>query len=198
MKKTILKKVFFLLCMLLVGVASVSAEDYVKWKSVDIGNETLSEGEVVVIVDLTTGMAMSNDNGSSAPNAVAVELNYDNDRLLGEVPENVQWTLERTDGDWQFATNTTDDQGQTTKSYLYADSKKLKVGTSDDKNFIIKRYDGIAYLAISIKAKDSEESTVYLAGVSTSMFSNTWTLKAVKDDQPDEKVENTRFAILSA
>ena len=114
------------------------------------------------------------------------------------MPENVQWTLERTDGDWQFATNTTDDQGQTTKSYLYADSKKLKVGTSDDKNFIIKRYDGIAYLAISIKAKDSEESTVYLAGVSTSMFSNTWTLKAVKDDQPDEKVENTRFAILSA
>ena len=197
-KKCLFFKIFLTLCLLGTGIGSVSAQDEnpVKWKLVDMANEALPSDATVAIVDLSTGRAMSNDKGTKAPDAVAVELNYDKDRLMGDVPENVEWTLSTSSEGIQFATTTTNDEGQTTTNYLYADSKGLKVGTKDNKNFNIKWYDGIAYLQASVKAKDSEEYTEYLAGVTESMFSNSWKLAPdTLENEPDEKVANTRFAL---
>ena len=59
MKQNYLFKTLFLLCALLVGM-SVSAAD--KWVKTDPAD--LATGDVVVIVDQTSSMAMSNDQGT--------------------------------------------------------------------------------------------------------------------------------------
>ena len=86
MRKITILKSLLLSCLLWLGMGTVSAQTYVKWKLVDGTNVTLTNGDVVVVVDQTTGLAMSNDKDDKAPDAVAVELNYDKDRLIGEVP----------------------------------------------------------------------------------------------------------------
>ena len=153
----------------------------VKWKLVDDDKVTLTDGDVVVIADVATGLAMSNDKDTKDPDAVAVELNYDKDRLIGEVPEKVQWTYTAASGGFQFAAGE--------DKFLYADSKGLKVGSGSDKVFDMYTSNGIDYLHIAIGEKD------YLAGVEESMFSNSWKLKELKDEQPDQTVAETRFAI---
>lgn len=153
----------------------------VKWKLVDDDKVTLTDGDVVVIADVATGLAMSNDKDTKDPDAVAVELNYDKDRLIGEVPEKVQWTYTAASGGFQFAAGE--------DKFLYADSKGLKVGSGSDKVFDMYTSNGIDYLHIAIGEKD------YLAGVEESMFSNSWKLKELKDEQPDQTVAETRIAI---
>lgn len=183
MKKVSIIKTMLMLCLLWAGVGNVSAQTYVKWKLVDGTNVFLENGDVVVIADVTSGLAMSNDKDDNAPDAVAVELNYDKDRLTGDVPEKVQWTYtaaSESDG-FQFAAGE--------NKYLYADSKGLKVGSSSDNVFDISSIDGVDYLHIDISGTD------YLAGVEESMFSNSWKLKELKDGQPDDAVADTRIAI---
>ena len=163
-------------------------KNYVKWKKVP--NDLLPmEGEVVVVVDLNTESAMSNDKADKDPDAVAMKLNDDKDRILGDVAEKVQWTFKiPSDGNttgpiFQFMTTDGND-------YLYADSKGLKVGDDSDKDrdFTMSSIDDVWYLKITTGEKD------YLAGVEESMFSNSWKLKELKDGKPDDKVKNTRFA----
>ncbi|MBR2235677.1 MAG: hypothetical protein IJ892_11570 [Prevotella sp.] len=178
MKKRKALKWLLVLYALFMGVVCVNAENYVKWKRVADDLAPLG-GSVVVIVDLNTGLAMSNDKADKDPDAVAVELNYDKDRILGEVPENVQWTYTiSNDGTFQFATG---------ENKLYADSKGLKVGSDGTDNVFSKYFtdDNVCYLKINN----------YLAGVEESMFSNTWKLTELKDGKPDDKVKDTRFAI---
>ena len=181
MRKINTLKTIFLLCLLWAGMGSVSAQTYVKWKLVDGTNVTLSDGDVVVVVDQTTGLAMSNDKDDKAPDAVAVNLNYDKDRLTGDVPDNVQWTYTAVSGGYKFTT------GEKT---LYADSKGLKIGsgTDNDNVFDITTIDGVGYLHIAVSDKD------YLAGVEESMFSNSWKLLEMKEGKPDDKVKDTRIA----
>ena len=157
------------------------APKVVKWKLVDGENVTFSDtdDDVVVIVDLNSGLAMSNDKDDKDPDAVAVTLNYDKDRLLDEVPDKVQWTLTRTDG-YQFAVG---------DNKLYADSKGLKVGTATPNAFSIHATDGVNYMSISIDGNN------YTAGVEESMFSSSWKLMEDKNGKPDDKVKDTRVAI---
>ena len=147
----------FLLCLWGVGIGNVSAQDtYVKWKlvgSLNLEGNIISveNGDVVVIVDRTTGLAMTNDKEDKDPDAVAVELNYDKDRIVGEVPEKVQWTFT---GDY----NNNQYQFTTGNNKLYADSKGLKVGDKDNYVFDIDN----RYLHIKVGEKD------YYAGVEES------------------------------
>ena len=176
----------FLLCLWGVGIGNVSAqqtqETYVKWKFVDWLAVMPENGDVVVIVDRATGLALSNDKEDKDPDAVAVELNYDKDRILGEVPEKVQWTFSGTPGSFQFAVG---------DNKLYADSKGLKVGSDTNSNDVFEygQVEDVSYLSITIGEKE------YFAGVEKSMFSNSWKLKEVKDGKPDDVVKDTRFAI---
>lgn len=166
----------------------ISVKKYVKWKKVS--NDVIPiDGEEIVVVDLNTESAMSNDKADKDPDAVAVTLNDDKDRILGDVAEKVQWTFKiPSDG------NTTGPRFQFMKTdsndYLYADSKGLKVGNESDKDrdFTKTSINDVWYLKTTTGEKD------YLAGVEESMFSNSWKLKELKDGQPDDKVKNTRFA----
>lgn len=86
----------------------------------------------VVIVDVTSKCAMSNDNGTTkAPAAVSVTL--DGDALTGTVAENCVWNVTKnSDNTYTFFPN------GTTEKWLYTtrDNNGVRVGTSDNKYFV--------------------------------------------------------------
>ena len=143
-------------------------KNYVKWKRIGSENVNLEEDAVIVVVDLKSGRALSNDKADNDPDAVAVTLNDDKDRILGEVPEKVQWIYNRTQG--KGATFKTKDG-----NYLYADTenKGLKVGepTGDNQYFSYGCENDIFFSLWTNIGSDA-----YLLGVEESMFSNTWKL----------------------
>lgn len=143
-------------------------KNYVKWKRIGSENVNLEEDAVIVVVDLKSGRALSNDKADNDPDAVAVTLNDDKDRILGEVPEKVQWIYNRTQG--KGATFKTNDD-----KYLYADTenKGLKVGepTGDNQYFNYGCENDIFFSLWTNIGSDA-----YLLGVEESMFSNTWKL----------------------
>ena len=106
-----------------------AADKWVKTAPAD-----LQTGDIVVIVDQTSSKAMSNNNGTSAPSAIAVTLNGAKDEISSEVATTLQWTLTTSgSGDsktFQFA-NSTD--------YLYvtATNNGLKVGSGDRNMFTV-------------------------------------------------------------
>ena len=86
----------------------------------------------VVIVDVTSQRAMSNDKGTSdAPTVVSVTL--DGDALTGTVAENCVWNVTKnSDNTYTFFPN------GTTEKWLYTtrDNNGVRVGTSDNKYFV--------------------------------------------------------------
>ena len=156
----------------------ITVKNYVKWKKVNGLDVSLSNDkeEDVVIVDLATGRAMSNDKGTKDPDAVAVDLNIDKDRITGDVAEKVQWTFTN-NGGYKFAVG---------ENNLYATSDGLRVGTETSNNeFDFSNNDNGPYMGITL------DGTQYFAGVDASMFSNVW--KLVKGD--DDIAKNTQAAI---
>lgn len=85
----------------------------------------------VVIVDVTSKCAMSNDNGTTkAPAAVSVTL--DGDALTGTVAENCVWNVTKnSDNTYTFFPN------GTTEKWLYTikDNNGVRVGTSENNCF---------------------------------------------------------------
>ena len=152
-------------------------KNYVKWKRVNGIDVTLNNNDVVVIVDLTTGRAMSNDKKDKDPDAVAVTLNDDKDRICSDVEEKVQWSFTKNGGNYKFAVG---------ENNLYANSEGLKVGTETTNNeFDFSNNENGPYMGITI------DNTAYFAGVDASMFSNVW--KLVTED--DDMAKNTQVAI---
>lgn len=157
----------------------ITVKNYVKWKKVNGTDVTLSNDneEDVVIVDLATGRAMSNDKGTKDPDAVAVDLNIDKDRITGDVAEKLQWTFTNNGGKYKFAVG---------ENNIYATSDGLRVGTETSNNeFDFSNNDNGPYMGITL------DGTQYYAGVDASMFSNVW--KLVKED--DDIAKNTQIAI---
>lgn len=164
----------------------VTIKNYVKWKKVTWAP---ADGSDVAIVDLTTGRAMSNDKDDKDPDAVAVTLNDDKDRIIGEVAEKLQWKVEvdqNNDAYRRFAAG----EGK----YLYADGEQLKVGNGEHN--LVYAYpwyntnplNTIPYLSFKVG------EDYYFAGVEESMFSNTWKLKKYEGGKVDDAVKDTRFA----
>lgn len=148
-----------------------TVKNYVKWKRIDSENVNLEEDAVIAVVDLKSERALSNDKADKDPDAVAVTLNDDKDRILGEVPEKVQWIYNRTQG--KGVTLKTKDEED--DKYLYADTenKGLKVGdaTGDNQYFSLGCTNNIYFSLWTSIGSDA-----YLLGVEESMFSNTWKL----------------------
>ena len=75
------------------------------WEKTDYAD--LATGDIVVIVDLTSVKAMSNDKGTNAPpTATAVTLNDDKSQITGTVADNIQWTVTKTDTGLKFGVGT--------------------------------------------------------------------------------------------
>ena len=163
----------------------VTVKNYVKWKRVDGDKVKLSDNEVedVVIVDLKTGKAMSNDKGDKDPAAVAVTLNDDQDRIImEEVPENVQWKCNKGFGFSMTVLTFETEDGQN----LYAETsdKVLKVGNVEDSKKLFT-------LSISGKSLSTFGDNSYRCYSDDSMFSNVWKL----GDSSDENAQNAQIAI---
>ncbi len=112
-------------CLLTLGATAQT------WDLVPI--EELSPTDVFVIVDLSSGRAMSNSNGTgSAPSAVSITLSGDNTQLVGDVADNLKWNISGngTDG-YVFYPN------GSTGSWLYCTSTNngVRVGTNANKHF---------------------------------------------------------------
>lgn len=95
---------------------------------------SLTTGDIVAIVDLTTEKAMSNNNGTSAaPTATEVTLNDAQTEITSAVASTLQWVVTNTDGTYKF-------QVADTETYLYATNSNngLRVGTNANNDFTIK------------------------------------------------------------
>jgi len=113
--------------------------------------EDLATGDVIAIVDQQVGktVAMSNDNGTKAPAAVAVTLSDDLSEITSDVAKNLQWQVTVAKDGLQF--------GADAENFLYAiDSNNgLRVGSNENNVFSVytstaddKSGEGITYLTI--------------------------------------------------
>lgn len=154
-----------------------TVKKYTKWKEVSFAN--LVAGSTVVIVDKTTGLAMTNDKGDKKPGTSAVELNADKDRIMGDVASTIQWTVEKADGNVRFKVG---------DNYLQYDASSLSVGTGTEKNIY---FTGIAnYCLRTVEI----ESTYYNVGLKNSFMSNSWEVKEEGNDAANDDIKDTRIA----
>ena len=130
MKHFYFKSIFLSLLMMVTGMNVASAADtWVKTAPAD-----LKTGDVVVIVDLKSSCAMSNDKGTNnAPSAVEVSLNDTKSEITSDVDVTLQWTVAKSDEGYQFFAPT--------ETWLYCrdNNDGLRVGTNvSNKLFSIK------------------------------------------------------------
>lgn len=109
-----------LLALIIAGGGNLSAQT--KWVKTELSN--LTADDQFVIVDLNTGMAMSNDKGTSNPAAVAVNFNNDNTELSGTVADNLKWKLQSSSDGYKFC------PFNDNTSWLYNKTNKGKSTTS--------------------------------------------------------------------
>lgn len=148
-----------MLVMLLAGWGSQSASAAAeKWVKTDPAS--LSSGDQVVIVDLTSAMAMSNDKGTaSAPSAVNVTLDGDNSEIIGAVADKVIWDVDVTKDGFKFA------KPEST-SYLYCTSSNngLRVGSGARSTFtLVQGGDNNCYYLYNKDGSDNRYIGVYNA-----------------------------------
>lgn len=140
------KFVFLSLLMMVMGLGNAFAED--TWVKTDPAD--LKTGDVVVIADLTSSRAMSNDKGTSAaPTAVKLTLSSDKTQITSTVDDNIQWTFKRTDeGYLQFyATETTWLYSNNTNNGVLVGSSKQYMNYTINSGFLyqISNYRYIGY-----------------------------------------------------
>lgn len=186
MKKKFVFQTILMLCAFIVGTGSAWAQEttYVKWKKVDF--DALAHEDVVVIVDLTTGLAMTNDNGTDKkPGTVAVELNADKDRIIGSeenngLPANILWVVEKEEN---VKFHIGDD-------FLQYDDSKLSVGK--EKEGIFKGIDHNCLKTVNM----GDPAKIYYVGLKNSMMSKSWEVKAEKEGGGvDDNIKDSQIAI---
>jgi hypothetical protein len=119
---------FSLISLLMMLCGTVFADSWVK-----TAPASLQTGDVVVIADLTSLTAMSNDKGtSSAPAATAITLNEAGTEISSTVAANLQWVVTVSDGSYQFGV-------ANTENYLYCTNSNngVRVGTNANNAFTI-------------------------------------------------------------
>ena len=102
-----------------------------KWVKTSISD--LVENDIIVIVDQTSGKAMSNSNGtSSAPSAVNVTFNNDKSEITSTVNDNLKWRFIKNKDNFQFQQYAT----STNSNYLYTTNTNdgVRVGTNANNN----------------------------------------------------------------
>lgn len=161
MKYKLLRFSLLSMLVMLFGGWSQSASAADKW--VKTNPSSLKSNDKVVIVDLTSSLAMSNNNGTSnPPSAVSVTLNNDQSEITGTVGNELTWFVEldaTTDG-FKFAANLPAAVGaDPSTKYLYCTNTNngLRVGTNENNTFIM-------------KVADANNKNDYLFNVATSRY----------------------------
>ncbi len=91
---------------------------------------SLSTGDVIVIVDKTSSMAMPNDNGTSNPPA-ATSVTLSGGKITSAVSDNLQWVITVDNGSYQFQKADSDEDFL----YVYANNNGVRVGTNSNNVF---------------------------------------------------------------
>lgn len=118
-----------LLALIIAGGGNLSAQT--KWVKTELSN--LTPTDQVVIVDIKSSKAMTNNNGTkSAPAAEKVTLSTDGSELTGDVADNMKWNVISDNGKYQFHPN------GDAKNYLYCTNTNngVRVGGGDNKTFV--------------------------------------------------------------
>ncbi len=129
--------------------SSLSAQDWVATAPAD-----LETGDVVVIADITSSTAMSNNNGtSSAPAATSITLSDDKTNITGDVAETLQFVVTVSDGTYQFGVGddfvycTNTNNGVRIGSGNSNNEFTIEVGGDNNANFLLNtatgRYIGV-------------------------------------------------------
>ena len=142
MKQNYFKSLLLSLLMMLMGFENAFAVD--KWVKTD--PTALVAGDIVMIVDLGSHRAMSNDHGTSAaPDAIFLYFNDDETESTGtkdnEVPTSLQWVVSVDKGSYKFGVSGT-------RNYLYCTNTNngVRVGTNGNNVFTIEEISGKSYL----------------------------------------------------
>lgn len=180
MKKFFTKKTILLLLVMTVGILNTWAES-VKWMKKSPSE--LAPGDVIVIVDITTGVAMSNDPAADkAPSATSVTLNDGKDQLTGEIAANLQWTLEDATGSKCYF--------KVGDNYLYVTDADdgLRVGDPTDKKYAFglvkdENNNNADFLAVDMDGENSR-----IVGVKNKYISKSWNTKTSIDSDINKTV----------
>ena len=118
------------------------------WQKVELTD--LKEGDVFVIAEihnLKSSYAMSNDKGASAaPSAVSIKLSEDGTTIKSSVTEILKWNVGKgkVENSYVFYPN-----GDNNKWLYCTDSNNgVRVGTNDNKTFVLKTDNGNNYLGL--------------------------------------------------
>ena len=171
-----------LLCTLILGTGSVYADD-AKWVKRDISK--IQTGDIVVIADLNAGVAMTNNPAEDkSPNAPAIQLNEDKDRITGEVADTVKWkvTVKETDAGNKYVFEKYNEK----ETYLNITDGNLRVSA------VTARYSFDLQSVLLHLAAGSNE---YYVGIKTSNnIINTSTEWNVKTEDNITEIRDTRMA----
>lgn len=200
-----LMKVLLLLCTLVAGMESATAQTFIKWKQVQ-DPSTLTTGDVVVIVDLTTSSAMQNNPeyeegntvSKASPPAMKVTLKEEMDRIASEFGDTIVWTADRTDGKYAFKFLNAENKTR----YLFDSDQNLRVGFVNDDNASKRKFDidmGLLHRKIQTDEevyKDYHVGLKIASGIMDMMKGNTWELMAdsINAANTDERLINKEIA----
>jgi hypothetical protein len=114
----------------LLGGGNLSAQT--KWVKTDLAD--LTAADQVVIVDLNSNTAMTNNNGTkSAPTATAVTLSTDGSELTSTVADSLKWKVNKSGGEYKFHP-----YGNSGNSlYCTKSNNGVRVGTNKNNTFTI-------------------------------------------------------------
>ena len=201
MKKRILMKVLLLLCMLMAGMGSATAQTmYTKWKQVQ-DPTTLQTDDVVAIVDLTTANAMCNNPeyeegntvSKAAPPSLEVTLKEELDRITSEVGDTLMWTADRTDNKYVFKSLYDQNKGNT--RYLFNSDQNLRVGYVSNNDAWKRKFDWDRSLLFMDNVevdenvyKDYHVGIKVASGIAAMMSGSTWELMVDSIDANDPSI----------
>ena len=181
-------KVLLLLCTLMAGMESATAQTtFTKWKQVQ-DPSNLATDDVVVVVDLTTSNAMRNnlkyDEGKTvsneAPPSTKVTLKEELDRITSEIGDTLVWTADRTDG--KYSLYFLNEENKT--RYLFNSDQSLRVGYVNNNDAWKRKFEldkGLLHMQIET---DEDVYTDYhvglkaASGIMAMMSGSTWELMA--------------------
>ena len=140
-----MKPLRFFIMALLCAVANVAWGE--TWIKTDISQ--LQGNDIIVIVDVTSKLAMPNNNGTSAaPTATEVTLSEDKSKITSTIDGTLQWRFIKNQNNFQFQVPTS------TNNYLYINTSAesgsnncVRVGTGLNNKFVMGQdSDGNAFL----------------------------------------------------
>ena len=173
--------------LLFLGVGSADAQ-YVKWKQVQDPSTLVADDEVVV-VDLTTSSAMTNNPtyegentvSKESPSAAKVTLKEELDRITNDVADTIVWTMDRPDDKYTlFFLN---EENKT--RYLFNSDQNLRVGYVSNADSWKRKFDwdkGLLFMG-NVEVDENQYKDYHIglkvaSGIMAMMSGSTWELMA--------------------